>query len=91
MSFFDSILESLGVDGTPAGQFLRLTLIGNKNGGFCYAYIENVLSVKSYSPQEIIVCVKGGGVIIKGENMFIKKYCQGDLAVCGKILKAERN
>ncbi|MBQ8196572.1 MAG: YabP/YqfC family sporulation protein [Clostridia bacterium] len=91
MSFFDSILESLGVDSAPEGQFLKLTLIGNKGGGFCYAYLENVLSVKSYSPQEIAVCVKGGGVTIKGENMYIKKYCQGDLAVCGKIMKAERN
>ena len=91
MSFFDNIAESLGLDnGTPIGQFLKVTLIGDKGGHFCSAYIENVRSVKSYTPQEIVVCVKGGVISIHGENMYIKKYCQGDLAICGKIKKAER-
>ena len=90
MSFFDSIIEGFGIDSAQNGQFLKVTLIGNKGDGFSYAYIENVLSIKSFSPNEISVIIKGGGITLKGENLFIKKYCQGDLAICGKIVKAER-
>lgn len=77
MSFFDSIIESLGVE---ANGYFRVMMIAD---GTCY--VENVLSIKSYSQTEIIVRLKKGGLSISGENMYIKKYCCGDLAVCGKI------
>ena len=85
MSLIDNIKESLGLVGVPSEPFLRVALIGGGEGCFCSAYIENVRLIKSYSTDQICVAVKGGQVTLLGEGLCIKKYCQGDLAVCGKI------
>lgn len=77
MSFFESIIESLGIEG---GGYFRAVMLSDQA-----VYLENVLSIKSYSDKEITVRLKRGGLTVTGEKMFIKKYCCGDLAICGKI------
>ncbi len=80
MAFFDSILESLWARNLSGEPSFVAVLYGDNS-----AYIEKVCSVKSYSACEIVLAVKRGELIISGENMYIKKYCQGDVCICGKI------
>ena len=63
----------------------KATVIGDSAG-----YFENVKGIKSYSEEEIVLSIKGGGLIIRGEKLFVKKYCAGDVAICGKIKGIER-
>ncbi len=48
-------------------------------------YFQNIACIKSYTESEIILGIKRGVLILSGENLFIKKYCQGDVFICGKI------
>ncbi len=80
MSFIENILESLGLNEELNGQFSKITIIGEVAG-----YFENVKSIKKYSKEEIILLIKKQMVKISGEELTIKKYCEGDLAICGKI------
>lgn len=80
MGFIDNIAESLGLFDVGAAPSFRAALIGDKAG-----YFENVKAVKSYSPEKIELYLKRGGLKITGESLTIKKYCAGDLAVCGTI------
>ena len=50
-------------------------------------YFENVKAVGDFSPQKILVYFPKHGLEIEGENLAIKKYCEGDLELCGKIYK----
>ncbi len=48
-------------------------------------YFQNISCIKSYTDAEIVLGIKKGVLILSGEDLFIKKYCQGDVLVCGKI------
>ena len=85
MGFIDNIAESLGLSELKAEQSFRAVLMGDGA-----AYFENVSSVKSYSPDKIELVLKKGGLKITGESLFIKKFCAGDVAVCGRIKTLER-
>lgn len=85
MGFMENIAESLGLKDIGAERCFRAVLIGEES-----CYLENVASVKSYSPDKIELYLKKGGLKITGENLFIKKFCAGDLAVCGKIKAIEK-
>ena len=84
MGFKDDIIKLFSGEDTALPQF-KATLIGDNA-----VYIEFVRKISKYSSEEITVSVKGGGVVIRGESLYIKKYCAGDLAVCGKIKSLER-
>lgn len=85
MNFLENIAEILGVKELIARPVYRATIIGDEAG-----YFENVLEIKSYSEEEIILSLKKGGIKILGEKLYVKKYCEGDVAVCGKIKSLER-
>jgi hypothetical protein len=53
-------------------------------------YFENVCSLRSYQQAEIVFNLKKGGVRVTGESLYLKKYCMGDVLVCGKIVAIER-
>lgn len=55
------------------------------------AYFENIVGVKSYSKENIELAIKKGNIIIKGQDLVIKKYSLGDLVICGTIKSLERN
>lgn len=86
MSFIENILESLGLNEEIKEQQSKITLIGDVAG-----YFENVKSIKKYSKEEIIILLKREVITVGGEGLYIKKYCEGDLAVCGKIKSIIRN
>ena len=52
-----------------------------KGGG----YFEGVKAVGDFSPERIVVCFKKAQVEIVGKGLSIKKYCEGDLQISGKI------
>ena len=49
-------------------------------------YFEGVKAVEDFSPQRIVLRFPRHSVEVLGETLVIKKYCDGDLQVFGKIL-----
>ena len=85
MSFIDCILGCFNEGELPSQPQFRAVLFGDSAG-----YFENVKSIGGYSDEEVYLILKKGGIKIKGECLYIKKYCAGDVAVCGKIKAIER-
>ena len=84
MSFINEVLKVLGgEETTPA---FRVMLFGD-----AAAYVEGVKAIKSYSRDKIELFIRKGEITITGEELFVKKFCAGDLAVCGKIISIKRN
>ena len=79
MSFIQDTKQAMGLLQLHEPCF-RAVLFGEE----C-AYFENVNSIKSFSQNKIEITLKKGQLKLEGENLFIKKYCGGDLVVCGKI------
>lgn len=83
MGFIDDIARTFG------GDFS----FGN---GFCCTlsdsagYFEKVSAIISYSEEEVVLSLKGGTLTVSGKGLYIKKYCEGDVAVCGKITGLKR-
>ena len=48
-------------------------------------YFEGVKAVGDFSSENIVLCFPKERVEIEGENLVIKKYCDGDLELSGKI------
>ena len=85
MGFIDNILSSVGAEHFPAEPCFKIMIFGDSAG-----YFENITGIKYYTPEEISLCIKKGGITVRGENLFIKKYCAGDVVICGKITSLER-
>ena len=84
MGFSDEVLRCFNAeDVAPA---FRVILFGETA-----AYVEGVKSIKSYSQDKIELFMKKGEMKITGEGLYVKKYCAGDLAVCGKIKSVEKS
>lgn len=79
MGFIDTIKENFN-DIFPTPPLYRAVLLGDGAG-----YFENVLGIKSFCPNEIVLFLKKGQLKITGSQLFIKKFCDGDLVVQGKL------
>jgi sporulation protein YqfC len=86
MSFVDNILSSFGEEFSLEKESQKIMVFGDKG-----VFLEGVLGIKSFNKEQIVLFVKKGEIVIAGENLFVKKFCQGDVVVCGKINKIERN
>ena len=75
MRLYDEIFK--GTEGLGNARFT--VAIGG--GG----YFEGVKTVGDFSPQNIVLYYPRESVEIEGESLFIKKYCEGDLQISGKI------
>lgn len=75
MRLYDEIFKN--ADG---GAFSRCVVVPNGGG-----YFEGVKAVGDFSPERIVVCFPRESVEIEGENLTIKKYCDGDLRLSGSI------
>ena len=55
-------------------------------------YFEGVKSIGDFSSERVQICFPKETVVVEGERLFIKKYCDGDLQIDGKIylLRVER-
>ena len=76
MRLYDEILK--GADGLTFGRCIFIP----KGGG----YFEGVRSIGDFSPERVVVCFSKLSVAVEGSFLCIKKYCDGDLQLGGKIL-----
>ena len=49
-------------------------------------YFEGVKSVGEFSPERIELFFRAHAALVDGEELLIRKYCDGDLELSGKIL-----
>ena len=83
MSFIDVIKECfLGLDIEKPSY--RICVLGESAG-----YFENIVGIKNFSPEEISLYIKRGTIVIKGNNLYIKKLYEKDVAIAGKITSVE--
>ena len=75
MRLYEEILKS--ADGVALSRCIIVP-----NGG---GYFEGVKGVEDFSPERIVLRFSQGQAAIEGSALFIKKYCDGDLEVLGKI------
>ena len=85
MSFIDNIKNCINSWENPNLSEFRLVSFG-----FRSVYFENVASIVSYTKEQIVLGLKKGALKIEGKELCIKKYCGGDVVVCGEIKKIER-
>ena len=76
MRLYDEIFKS--VDGISLARCIFVP-----NGG---GYFEGVKTVGDFSPEKIVLYFPRESVEIEGEELSIKKYCDGDLELSGKIV-----
>ena len=75
MRLYEEILKS-----TDGVSISRCILVPNGGG-----YFEGVKCVEDFSPERIVLRFSQGQTAIEGIGLFIKKYCDGDLEILGKI------
>ena len=75
MRLYDEIFKN--ADG---GAFSRCVIVPCGGG-----YFEGVKSVGDFSPERIVICFPRESVEVEGNSLTIKKYCDGDLQLSGKI------
>lgn len=75
MRLYDEIFKN--ADGAA---LTKCTLVPDGGG-----YFEGVKAVGDFTPQRIVVAFPRLEVEITGEELSIKKYCDGDLQISGKI------
>jgi sporulation protein YqfC len=85
MGFFDNMKESFGICDLSEGIKNKVVLVGFEAG-----YFDCVVGIIGYSDTEISLALKKGKIIVYGKDLYIKKFCEGDVVVCGKITKIER-
>ena len=85
MGLIDNIKDCFCDFELPKTPIFRAVLFGESAG-----YFENVKSVVCYSKEQIILALSSGGLSVSGENLYIKKYCLGDIVICGKIKQVQR-
>lgn len=85
MGLIDEINNCFCQNELPNNPSFRAVLIGE-----CAGYFENVKSIVSFTNQEIILALKNGALKISGSCLYIKKYCLGDVVICGKIKSLEK-
>ena len=64
------------------GAFAEARCAFFPNGG---GYFQGVKSLVSFSEQEIVLLLKKAKVYVKGNGLSVKKYCDGDMEITGKI------
>ena len=85
MIFIDNIKDCFCQNELPTDCSFRAVLFGESAG-----YFENIKSIVSYEKEQVVLSLKNGGIKVSGKDLYIKKYCIGDVVICGKILSVER-
>lgn len=85
MGFLDYIKCCFREGEIPIEPVYRAVIFGDGA-----VFIENAKSIFQYTKEEIILSLKKGVLIIKGSDLYIKKYCAGDVVICGNISGIER-
>ena len=86
MSFIDNIKNCFDSCELPKEPVFRALLLGDNAW-----YFENVVCIARYDCEQIVLSLKKGTLTICGEGLYIKKYCAGDVVICGKIKSLQRD
>lgn len=76
MRLYDEIFKN--ADG---GAFRKCIVVPSGGG-----YFEGVKSVEDFTPERLVLCFPKERVAVEGKNLSVRKYCEGDLQIEGKIL-----
>lgn len=76
MRLYDEIFKN--ADGAALSRCITVP----RGGG----YFEGVKAVGDFSSERIVICFPRETVEVTGENLSIKKYCDGDLQLDGRIV-----
>lgn len=85
MGFIDNIVQCIGGESFPKEPQYRAVIFGDSA-----VYVENVLGIISYERENIVLSVKKATITVSGNDLYIKKYCLGDVVICGEIMKIEK-
>lgn len=86
MGFIDSILDNIALPFEGDALKNKIVLVGDSAG-----YFDSVSSIVYFSETEVCLAVKKGKIVVFGSGLYIKKFCEGDVVLCGKITKIERS
>lgn len=86
MGFIDNILENLGLDGLGEGVKSKLMI-----ADFTSAYVEGVKSILAFTEEQVTLNLKNGKLTFNGKDLSVKKFCEGDVVICGKIMTIEKD
>ena len=75
MRLYDEIFKN--ADG---GALARCVIVPSGGG-----YFEGVKAVGDFSPERVVLCFPKESVEVEGIALSIKKYCDGDLQLAGRI------
>ncbi len=81
---FDEIIDRLGFGGEICPQKYRYTVLGVNGGIF-----EGVKKVIEINDEEITLCVKGGILLVRGENLKITCFGEKEITIAGFIKGVE--
>lgn len=76
MRLYDEIFKNTDGAFAPRCSFVP------QGGG----YFEGVKTVGDFSPDRVVVYFPRAQIVVEGKMLSIKKYCDGDLQISGKIL-----
>ena len=76
MRLYDEIFKD--VDGVAIAR----CIVVPRGGG----YFEGVKAVSDFSSERIVLCFSRDSVEVTGSALAIKKYCDGDLQISGRIV-----
>ena len=85
MGFIDNIKQCVWLDAEPLNPCFRAVVFGESA-----VYVEGVKCILSFVKEEIVLGLKNGCLKVKGQGLYVKKYCLGDIVICGKICTLER-
>ena len=77
MRLYDEIFKRTDGELLPSARCLIVP-----NGG---GYFEGVKAMGDFAPERVELYFKTQAVRIDGESLTVKKYCDGDLELSGKI------
>lgn len=80
MAFIEDVLCSLGLGKEITPYSHRITIYGK-----CGCLIEGVKKIVCFSKTQVEILLKTGVLIVLGENLQIKKYGDGEIALIGLI------
>ena len=79
MRLYDEIFKNAD------GGALRKCIVVPGGGG----YFEGVKSVEDFSPERVVLCFPKDRVAVEGKALCIRKYCEGDLQLDGRIFSLQ--
>ena len=86
MRLWQEIFSQLGDgEGMEGVISLSYTVWEGKGG-----YFQNIKSLVSFSPQQIVFALRRGTLLVLGEGLSVAKYCENDVIIRGNILSVAR-